>query len=172
MATTVHPLAELLRRRIAVIDGAMGTMIQARGLTEADFRGARLASWPKDLKGNNELLNLSRPDVIEEIHAAYFEAGADIVETNTFNGNGISQSDYGTEELVYEINVEAARIAKKGTRVRATLTQGGRVYASADFKARRGSLKLVLKNRRGVKPGTYTLTLQVGAKKTTGLARR
>ena len=107
--------AELLReleRRILVIDGAMGTLLQARGLGEADFRGERLRDWPRELKGNHDVLDLSRPDVVEAAHREYLDAGADIVETNTFNANRFSQEDYGTEALVYEINVAAARAAR------------------------------------------------------------
>jgi 5-methyltetrahydrofolate--homocysteine methyltransferase len=91
----------------------MGTMLQAYQLEEADFRGDRFKDHPSDLKGNNDLLSLSRPDVVEAIHTAYLEAGADLIETNTFNANAISQSDYGTEGLVYEINLESAKIARK-----------------------------------------------------------
>ncbi len=109
----IAALAEAADRRILVLDGAMGTMIQRRGLTEADFRGARFADWPRDLQGNNDILNLTRPDVIADIHRAYLEAGADIVETNSFNGTSISQADYGTEELAYEINREGARLARE-----------------------------------------------------------
>ena len=87
----------------------MGTMIQRRKLTEADFRGERFADHPHDLKGNNDLLVLTRPDVIAAIHAQYLEAGADIIETNTFTATSISQADYGLEALAYELNVEAAR---------------------------------------------------------------
>ena len=107
-------LAELLARRVLVIDGAMGTMIQARGLVERDYRGARLVDHPRELKGNADLLALTRPDVLREIHLQYLTAGADIVETNTFSANAISQADYGTEALSREINtaaVEAARAA-------------------------------------------------------------
>ncbi len=106
-------LAELLNRRIAVLDGAMGTMVQEHQLGEADYRGKRFADWPTDLKGNNDLLSLTRPDLIEGIHRAYLEAGADIVETNTFNASAPSQADYGLEALVYELNHEAARLARK-----------------------------------------------------------
>jgi 5-methyltetrahydrofolate--homocysteine methyltransferase len=114
MSETIRQTIEReLERRILILDGAMGTMIQALGLGEDDFRGARLATHPKDLKGNNDLLCLTRPDAIEAIHAAFLEAGADIVETNTFNANRISQADYGLEELVYELNAEAARIARR-----------------------------------------------------------
>jgi 5-methyltetrahydrofolate--homocysteine methyltransferase len=102
-----------LERRILVIDGAMGTLLQAHGLSEADYRGERLRDWPSDVKGNHELLNLSRPDVVEAAHREYLAAGADIVETNTFNANAFSQADYGTQALVYEINVAAARAARR-----------------------------------------------------------
>jgi 5-methyltetrahydrofolate--homocysteine methyltransferase len=101
----------LLKSRILVLDGAMGTMLQAYKLTEEDFRGDRFIDHPKDLKGNNDLLSLVRPDIIKEIHEAYLEAGADIVETNTFNGTSISQSDYGLEAYVYEMNKASAQIA-------------------------------------------------------------
>jgi len=106
-------LRDALRRRILVLDGAMGTMIQSYALTESDFRGERLAAHDRDLKGNNELLSLTRPDVIEAIHRAYFAAGADLVETNTFNANAISQHDYGTEGLVAELNRASAKIARR-----------------------------------------------------------
>ncbi|MDP6835834.1 MAG: homocysteine S-methyltransferase family protein, partial [Candidatus Marinimicrobia bacterium] len=90
-------IQEIAKERILLIDGAMGTMLQAYQLEEADFRGDRFKDHPSDLKGNNDLLSLSRPDVVEAIHTAYLEAGADLIETNTFNANAISQSDYGTE---------------------------------------------------------------------------
>jgi len=102
-----------LERRILVIDGAMGTLLQARGLSEEDYRGERLKGWGREVKGNHELLNLSRPDVVEAAHREYLAAGADIVETNTFNGTRISQADYGTEALAYDINVAAARAARQ-----------------------------------------------------------
>ena len=105
-------LERLLSERILLLDGAMGTMIQARSLGEQDFRGARFASHACDLKGNNDLLTFTRPDVIADIHRAYLEAGADILETNTFNSTSISQADYGTEQLAYELNREGARLAK------------------------------------------------------------
>ncbi len=104
-------LHEQLAKRILVLDGAMGTMIQQYQLTEADFRGERFADWPRDLQGNNDLLVLTQPDVIRAIHLAYLEAGADLIETNTFNANRFSQGDYGMEELAYEMNVVAARLA-------------------------------------------------------------
>jgi len=104
-------LRRLFESRIAVLDGAMGTMIQTNALNESDFRGSRFARHPRDLKGNNDLLSITRPDVIERIHSEYFAAGADIVETNTFNSTAISQSDYGTEALVPELNAAAAAAA-------------------------------------------------------------
>ncbi len=107
-----HPLDAILQRRIAVIDGAMGTMIQRYQLTEADFRGDRLADRAHDQRGNNDVLSLTRPDVVTAIHRQYLEAGADIIETNTFSSNAISQADYGLEDLVYELNLAGARLAR------------------------------------------------------------
>ncbi len=103
----------LLERRILVLDGAMGTMIQSHRLAESDYRGARFADWPRDLKGNNDLLVLTQPALIEGIHRAYLEAGADVVETNTFNSTAVSLADYGMEALVYELNREGARLARR-----------------------------------------------------------
>ncbi|MBW7931694.1 MAG: methionine synthase [Gammaproteobacteria bacterium] len=105
-------LQALLARRIVLLDGAMGTMLQTRGLEEADYRGTRLADWPKPLKGNHDLLCLTRPDVIADIHRGFLEAGSDIVETNSFNSTAPSQGDYGLEGLVGELNLAAARIAR------------------------------------------------------------
>ena len=96
-----------------VLDGAMGTMIQSYRLEEADYRGERFAQWPSDLKGNNDLLVLSKPEVISAIHYAYLEAGADILETNTFNSTAIAMADYHMESLVGEINLAAARLARQ-----------------------------------------------------------
>ena len=106
-------LERLLAERILVLDGAMGTMVQRRNLTEADFRGERFKAHAKDLKGNNDVLVLTRPDVIAEIHAEYLEAGADIIETNTFSSTAVSQADYGLEDVAYELNLEAARLARR-----------------------------------------------------------
>lgn len=106
-------LETLANERILILDGAMGTMIQRHKLTEADYRGERFADWQSDVAGNNDLLVLTQPGIIRDIHDAYFEAGADIVETNTFNAQRISLADYAMEDLAYEINVEAARIAKE-----------------------------------------------------------
>ncbi len=105
-------LHDWLRHHIAVLDGAMGTMIQTYKLDEAGFRGSRFADHPRDLKGCNDLLCLTRPDIIQEIHQQYFEAGADIVETNTFNATSISMADYGLESIIYELNVAGARVAR------------------------------------------------------------
>ena len=105
-------LETLLAERIVILDGAMGTMIQRYGLTEADYRGSRFADHPKDLKGNNELLQFTRPDVISEIHDQYLAAGADIVETNTFGAISVAQEDYGLAHVAREMNVEGARLAR------------------------------------------------------------
>jgi 5-methyltetrahydrofolate--homocysteine methyltransferase len=104
---------DVLKERILIIDGAMGTMIQRYKLEEKDYRGERFKDWPSDLKGNNDLLSLTQPGIIEEIHRQYLDAGADIIETNTFNSQRISMADYHMEDLAFEINVAAASIAKK-----------------------------------------------------------
>ncbi|MER2526952.1 MAG: homocysteine S-methyltransferase family protein, partial [Candidatus Competibacter denitrificans] len=106
-------LQDLLARHILILDGAMGTMIQSYRLQEADYRGERFCDWPSDLKGNNDLLVLTQPAIIREIHAAYLEAGADIIETNTFNSTSVSMHDYGMESLVPELNREAAKLARE-----------------------------------------------------------
>jgi 5-methyltetrahydrofolate--homocysteine methyltransferase len=106
-------LEAALRERILVLDGAMGTMIQRHTLAESDFRGERFRDHHKPLKGNNDLLSITRPDIIKGIHAAYFEAGADIAETNTFSGTTIAQADYALEDAVYDINYESAKIARE-----------------------------------------------------------
>ncbi|NAY92331.1 5-methyltetrahydrofolate--homocysteine methyltransferase [Muricauda sp. JGD-17] len=106
-------IEKILQERILVLDGAMGTMLQHYKFEEGDFRGDRFKDWPLPLKGNNDLLSLTQPQAIAEIHRKYFEAGADIAETNTFSGTSIAMTDYGMEELVYELNFESAKIAKK-----------------------------------------------------------
>ena len=105
-------IQDLLHDRILVLDGAMGTMIQRYSLTEADFRGQRFINHPKSLKGNNDLLSITRPDIVRAVHAEYFDAGADIIETNTFSGTSIAQADYDLEDFVYELNFESAKIAR------------------------------------------------------------
>ena len=109
---THQALKELLSQRIVILDGAMGTMIQQHKLEETDYRGQRFAAWPSDLKGNNDLLGITRPDVIQSIHRDYFEAGSDIIETNTFNSTSIALADYGMESLAHELNVANARLAR------------------------------------------------------------
>src|SRR4051794_16881945 len=106
-------LPEILRERIVILDGAMGTMIQRQKLVEADYRDERFKDHPKGLKGNFELLQLSRPEVIRAIHEAYLEAGADIVETNTFGATRVAQEDYGLGAFAREMNVAAARLARE-----------------------------------------------------------
>ena len=112
-AAAGSPLERALANRILLLDGAMGTMIQAEGLSEVDYRGTRFADWPSDLRGNNDLLSLTRPDLIRDIHAKYLAAGADIVETNTFNANSVSMADYDMQDLVHELNVASARLARE-----------------------------------------------------------
>ncbi len=108
----IEALKAAARERILVLDGAFGTMIQTYKLDEAGYRGERFKDFARDLKGNNDLLVLTRPEIVRAIHDAYLEAGSDIVETNTFNATSISQSDYGLEDLAFELNVEAARLAR------------------------------------------------------------
>ncbi|HFE36937.1 MAG TPA: methionine synthase, partial [Gammaproteobacteria bacterium] len=110
--STKNQLQTALSERILILDGAMGTMIQQYKLEEADYRGERFADWPSDLKGNNDLLTLTQPQIIRDIHVAYLEAGADILETNTFNANTISMADYNMESLTYELNLESAKLAR------------------------------------------------------------
>ncbi len=106
-------LKDLIGNRILILDGAMGTMIQRYKLEEEDYRGERFNNHKSPLKGNNDLLSITRPEIISKIHAQYFEAGADIVETNTFSGTTIAQADYGLEDAVYDINYESAKIARE-----------------------------------------------------------
>ena len=106
-------LTALLRERIVILDGAMGTAIQRDRPSEAGYRGERFADWPTDLQGNNDLLSLTQPEIIATIHREYLQAGADIIETNTFNATAISLGDYGLEDLAYEINLESARLARR-----------------------------------------------------------
>src|SRR6266404_3671019 len=111
--TISQQIRELLADRILIIDGAMGTMIQRHKLSEEAYRGERFAHHQVDLKNNSEIVSLVRPEIIEEIHTAYLDAGADIVTTNTFNANAISMADYRLEDLCYEMNVAAAKIARR-----------------------------------------------------------
>lgn len=113
MSNHREKLRSILQERILVLHGAMGTMIQNYQLEEEDFRNEALKDHPKALKGNNDLLSITRPDVIRAIHAAYYEAGADIAETNTFSSTSIAQADYALEHLVYDLNYQSARIARE-----------------------------------------------------------
>ena len=112
-ADILATLSKAASERILVLDGAMGTMIQQLKLDEAGYRGARFKDWPRDVKGNNDLLSLTQPDAVRAIHLEYFRAGADIVETNTFSGTSIAQADYGMEEIVHELNFESAKLARE-----------------------------------------------------------
>ena len=115
-----HPLLEIARRRVLILDGAMGSMLQTYRLDEDGYRGERFADWPQSLRGNNDLLNLTQPEIVESIHASYFEAGADLVETNTFNAQSISMADYGMAHLVKEINRAGAELARKAANAAST----------------------------------------------------
>ena len=113
MIMSKNNIQEELKKRILILDGAMGTMLQRYKFTEEDFRGERFKDWPTPVQGNNDMLSITQPDAIAQVHAKYFEAGADIVETNTFSGTTIAMADYGMEEFVYELNFKSAKIAKK-----------------------------------------------------------
>jgi 5-methyltetrahydrofolate--homocysteine methyltransferase len=121
---TAAAIRDVAAQRILVLDGAMGTLIQSHRLSEADFRGQRFADWPRDVRGNNDLLILTRPDLIRDCHLAYLRAGADIVETNTFASTRIAQADYGMEELAYELNREGARLAHEAADIVSRETPG------------------------------------------------
>jgi 5-methyltetrahydrofolate--homocysteine methyltransferase len=110
--TRAQALPEILKNRIAILDGAMGTMIQRFKLSEADYRGERFKDFPKDVKGNNELLSLTRPDVIRDIHEGYLAAGADLIETNTFGATTVAQADYDMQHLAREMNLQSAKLAR------------------------------------------------------------
>ncbi|SEG19066.1 5-methyltetrahydrofolate--homocysteine methyltransferase [Oceanospirillum linum] len=122
LATRIQTLKSALKERILILDGGMGTMIQGEKLTEADFRAERFKDWPSDVQGNNDLLVLTQGDLIKRLHLDYLNAGADILETNTFNSTRLSQSDYGMEELTYELNLEAAKIARAAADEKTTET--------------------------------------------------
>ena len=110
---TKKEFKKLLNDRVLILDGAMGTEIQKHSLTEKDFRGSQFEDWPSELKGNNDLLTLTKPQLIKEIHKNFVDAGSDIIETNTFNSNSTSQSDYGLEAIVYDLNYQGSVLAKK-----------------------------------------------------------
>src|SRR3990167_4364235 len=108
-----HPLHTLLQQRILILDGAMGTMIQRYKLDETAYRGKEFAKHPHDLKGNTDLLSMTQPKIIKDIHAAYLEAGADLIETNTFGANAVSMADYKISDRAYDVNLAAAKLARK-----------------------------------------------------------
>ena len=137
-------IREELNNRILVIDGAMGTMIQRYKLSEEDYRGERFKAWPSDLKGNNDLLCLTQPQIIKSIHKEYLQAGADILETNTFNSQRVSLADYGMESLALEINIAAARIAKE---------------AVEEYKAEQGTIAIGKYVAGAIGPMNKTLSL-------------
>ncbi|WP_394113157.1 methionine synthase [Xanthobacter wiegelii] len=130
--TIFADLAKAAAERILVLDGAMGTMIQQLKLDEAGYRGDRFKDWPRDVKGNNDLLSLTQPDAVRAIHLEYFRAGADMVETNTFSGTSIAQADYGMEEIVYELNFESARLAREAADI-AQKEDGRRRFVAGAF---------------------------------------
>jgi 5-methyltetrahydrofolate--homocysteine methyltransferase len=109
----MNTIQQELEKRVLVIDGAMGSMIQQYKLEEKDFRGKRFADWPKDLQGNNDLLSITQPQIIKTIHKEYLKAGADIIETNTFSATTIAMADYDMQSLAYELNYESAKVAKE-----------------------------------------------------------
>jgi 5-methyltetrahydrofolate--homocysteine methyltransferase len=113
---SMNDIRDILKQRILIIDGAMGTMIQQYKLSEADYRGERFKDWPSDVKGNNDLLSITQPQIITEIHKQYLAAGADIIETNTFSSTTIAQADYDMQSLAYELNVAAAQCAKEAVK--------------------------------------------------------
>src|SRR5687767_3901765 len=130
LAARADAFRTLFAARIAVLDGAMGSMIQTFNLSEADFRGERFKSHPHDLKGNNDLLSLTRPDVIETIHHDYFTAGADMVETNTFSSTSIAMADYHCEPLVREINLAAVACARRAAQKAEAATPGRHCFVA------------------------------------------
>ncbi len=127
---TIAEIKQLLSERIVIIDGAMGTMIQQHRPTEADYRGERFKDWTGDLKGNNDLLSITQPDMIKSIHREYLDAGADIIETNTFNAQAISLADYNMQSLAYEMNVAAAKIAKQAVSEYKEANPGAKKYVA------------------------------------------
>src|SRR2546429_1688708 len=126
MKDTRDHIESLLRERILVLDGAWGVLLQGRGLTEADFRGERFRDHASDVKGDPDLLNLTRPDIVRSIHDAYFEAGADITTTNTFTATRIGQADYGLQDAVRDMNLQGARLARD-----AAEAAGGKLVAGS-----------------------------------------
>ncbi|MGF1622444.1 MAG: homocysteine S-methyltransferase family protein [Rhodomicrobiaceae bacterium] len=166
----IEALKRLPEDRIVILDGAMGTMIQRYKLSEEDYRGTRFADWSSDLKGNNDLLVLSQPEIIREIHEAYLEAGADVVETNTFNAQRISMADYGMEELSYEMNVEASRLAREAAdRVTARDPDRPRFVAGAIGPTNRTASLSPDVNNPGFRNVTFDELVEAYSEQTRGL---
>ncbi|MEE9142517.1 MAG: methionine synthase, partial [Gammaproteobacteria bacterium] len=165
----ITTLNELLAKRVVVIDGAMGTMIQSYKLDEAGFRGERFADWQQDLKGNNDLLCLTQPGIVTEIHRKYLEAGADIIETNTFNATGPAQADYGTEAFVYEINQTAAQLARSAADAVARETGSPRFVAAALGPTNRTASISPDVNNPGLRNITFEALAETYANVTRGL---
>ncbi len=162
-------LREAARERILVLDGAMGTQIQDLKLSEADFRGERFKGFNHDLKGNNDIIALTQPDALRDIHLAYFRAGADIVETNTFSGTSIAQADYGMEALVYELNVECARIAREAGAI-AQKEDGRRRYVAGAIGPTNRTLSISPDvNNPGFRAVTFDQVRDAYAEQVTGL---
>ncbi|MEQ9187156.1 MAG: homocysteine S-methyltransferase family protein [Cryomorphaceae bacterium] len=161
-------LFDLAQQKILILDGAMGTMIQRHALAEADFRNAALKDHRKSLKGNNDLLSLTRPEIILDIHRAYFEAGCDIVETNTFSSTTIAQADYGLEHLAYDLNVASARLAKQAADEFSTPERPRFVAGSIGPTNRTASLSPDV-NRPGFRAITFDQLAEAYAEQTRGL---
>lgn len=153
---TMTNIRDLLKHRILIIDGAMGTMIQQYKLSEEDYRGERFKDWPTDVKGNNDLLCLTQPHIIREIHGQYLEAGADILETNTFNAQRISLADYHMEDLAYEINFAAAKIAKEAVE---NFKASSKSKASAQMTSPEGGSRMGAFVAGAIGPMNKTLSL-------------
>ncbi|HET7102124.1 MAG TPA: homocysteine S-methyltransferase family protein, partial [Terriglobia bacterium] len=128
-----NPLESILRERIVLLDGAMGTMIQAHNLGEADYRGEQFAGHSSDLRLNNDLLNITQPHIIEDIHRQYLQAGADIIETNTFNSTAISMAEYGLENHVHELNAAGAAVARLAVRKFTAENPGRRCFVAGSM---------------------------------------
>ena len=169
--TYMRRIEEEIAKRILVLDGAMGTMIQGYGLSEADYRGEPFADCPAELKGNNDLLNITRPDVVGNIHEAYLTAGADIIETNTFNANRISMADYGLESAVYQLNLEGAKLARRyADRFSGTNPEKPRFVAGSIGPTNRTASMSADVNRPGARGVTFDDLAEAYAEQVRGLA--
>ncbi|KPK88481.1 methionine synthase, partial [bacterium SM23_31] len=163
MSAVISKITNLLHKRILILDGAVGTMIQRLKLDEDDFRGERFKDHSHELKGNNDLLSITQPDSIKEIHRSYLEAGADIIETNTFNANPVSQADYKQEDLSYELNVTSAKIARETAdefTARQTLNCKAALYAIQEYFLKTGKELPVIVSGTIVDAGGRTLSGQ------------